>query len=258
MTARKLASLAIAVAFLIGMAVWNFARVPAPIEDGQPKQRLGLMTSLPIYWGEGEGFGDMLADDQHQHWVKEQLERRFELIPLDILSASGSLEPNSDLAGLEFLMLAQPSALAPADFVALDNWVKGGGMLLLFADPMLTEHSEFGLGDRRRPQDIALLGPILTRWGLRQFYDQDQPDALRFISYDSIAIPVHKTGQIEIVPTDAVTCELVSESVIASCVIGQGTALIVSDAAVLEHEADPAISSEALDKLLRSAFKPAR
>ncbi len=216
------------------------------------------MTSLPIYWNEAAGLGEMLADDQHEHWVRQQLEQRFELVPLDILSAPDRLEPNDELADLDLLLLAQPNALAPADFVALDNWVKGGGKLLLFADPMLTEHSEFGLGDRRRPQDMALLGPVLMRWGLPQFYDEDQPDTPRLVTYGDTAIPLHNAGRFEILPAETATCELLSERVIAYCAIGQGSALIVSDAAVLEHEADSAIAGEALEKLLKNAFNSAQ
>ena len=114
MTARKPASFIIAVAFVIGIAVWTFARAPVPDEDTQPKQRLGLMTSLPIYWNEGVGLGDMLADERPEHWVKEVLERRFTLVPLDILAAPDSIDPSDELAGLNLLILAQPNAL-PGD-----------------------------------------------------------------------------------------------------------------------------------------------
>ena len=63
-------------------------------------------------------------------------------------------------------MMIQPRPLSPQENVALDNWVAAGGRLLLFADPALTEDSAFAIGDRRRPQDVVLLSPILARWGL--------------------------------------------------------------------------------------------
>ena len=50
--------------------------------------------------------------------------------------------------------------------------MRGGGRVLLFADPMLTRHSAFALGDRRRPQDVVLLSPILARWRLELQFDE--------------------------------------------------------------------------------------
>ena len=73
------------------------------------------------------------------------------------------------------LLLAQPRALSGPENVALDAWVRGGGHLLLFADPMMTGESRFGIGDRQRPQDVILLSPILNRWCRDPQFDQNQP-----------------------------------------------------------------------------------
>src|SRR5687768_16778288 len=101
----------------------------APVEDSPDLPELGLMGTIPVYWGEASGFGELLAGEGQVHWARAQLEADYRLRPLDTLDAAS-------LAGLDHLMLAQPRALSPAENVALDAWVRDGGKLLLFADPM--------------------------------------------------------------------------------------------------------------------------
>jgi len=139
----------------------------APAADPAELPELGIMGTIPIYWGESAGFGDVLAGKGTPHWAKAQLEAHYRLLPLDMLS------PDS-LDGLDFLLLAQPRALSPAENVALDDWVRAGGRLLLFADPLMTGGSSFPIGDRRRPQDVALISPILDHWGLSMAFDDER------------------------------------------------------------------------------------
>ena len=49
------------------------------------------------------------------------------------------------------LLAIQPRALPAEELVALDNWVRDGGRIVLLADPMLEWPSERPLGDRLRP-----------------------------------------------------------------------------------------------------------
>ena len=51
--------------------------------------------------------------------------------------------------------------------VELDQWVRGGGRLLLLADPMLEWPSERPLGDRLRPPPAFADTGLLAHWGLR-------------------------------------------------------------------------------------------
>lgn len=60
--------------------------------------------------------------------------------------------------------------------VALDDWVRAGGARALFADPLLTFNSRFSIGDRRRPQDVATLSPILTRSARLERDEDAAPD----------------------------------------------------------------------------------
>ena len=132
---------------------------------------LGLYTSLPIAWNESADIGSLLASDGPIHWALPVLKSHGEFVPLDTLAASdGTLPLPQDAT----LVLAQPRPLSPQENVALDDWVRKGGHVLLLADPMLTAESAFAPGDPRRPQDIAMLSPILARWGLELEFDEAQ------------------------------------------------------------------------------------
>jgi hypothetical protein len=215
----------------------------------QERPRLMLFTSLPILWNETPDLAAMLRADAPPHWARRVLEAHYTLVARDTL-----LAPPLDA---RFLLLAQPRPLAPQENVALDDWVRAGGRLLLFADPMLTADSTYTLGDRRRPQDIVLLSPILARWGLELRFDEDQPagehDAAR--ENAGAALPVNLPGQFAPRPGghDA-RCAIVREGLVARCRIGRGRALIVADAALFEPSDADGKRAAALDSLLEAAF----
>ena len=122
---------------------------------------------------------------------------------------------------------------------------------LLFADPLLTAHSAFAVGDPRRPQDVVLLSPILTRWGLELTFAEDQPEGLRVVPGPGPAIPVNLRGGWR---ASAEGCQVEAEGLVATCRIGRGHVVAVADAEVLT-DADPdAIRGPALAALLRRAF----
>lgn len=200
---------------------------PAPEPSARPTSKpvLGLMSSLPIYWGGSGEFGAVLAEDARPGWVRPALEERFTLEPLDTLDTRS-------LAGLSNLLLAQPRPLLPEENVALDAWVRGGGRLLLFADPMLTAHSDFPIGDRRRPQDVVLLSPILRHWGLELVLDTDQPQGPRRVRSGAMTVAVEMAGHFRLLPGGQ--CTLAAEDVLATCNLGRGRATILADAALLD------------------------
>lgn len=229
---------------LLSLATACHADGPAPERQALPE--LGLMGTIPIYWGEAGHFGDVLAGGENPHWARARLEADYRLNPLDTLE-------QSSLKGIDLLLLAQPRALSPAENVALDGWVRGGGHLLLFADPMLTGESRFAIGDRRRPQDVILLSPILDHWGLALAFDEDRPAGPALVGAEGAAIPVNLPGSIEVGGGEADCAILVSE-VLAECRIGQGSALVLADAALLDlHEPHPGAAA-ALDWLAARAF----
>lgn len=184
------------------------------------------MTTLPLYWGEAVEVGELLRDKQATSWVRDALETRFIIDPLDTLD-------DTALAGLDRLVLAQPRALTPEENVALDAWVRRGGRLLLFADPMLTRESRFAIGDRRRPQDVVLLSPILTHWGLALTFDPDQPENERVVEIAGTWLPIAVAGTLSVLPGGS--CEVSGEGVLARCPMGDGSVTVLADAALLDE-----------------------
>ncbi|MFD2135550.1 ABC transporter [Novosphingobium resinovorum] len=166
------------------LAACGQGAVPRP----QGEEVIGLYSSLPIAWNESKDIKGLLADDSAPHWALEILRAQGRAIPLDTLAnAQGGLPlPENGV-----LVLAQPRPLTAQENVALDAWVRGGGRVLLFVDPMLTVHSRFGPGDPRRPQDIAMLSPILARWGLQLQFDDTQEAGERLEG----GIPVNLAGR---------------------------------------------------------------
>lgn len=223
MPAKFLSPLAQILALVLALASAGCRAAPDPDPAPAPP-RLGLMTTLPLYWSEAAGVGELLQNGKTS-WVREALETRYALEPLDTLD-------DASFAGMDRLVLAQPRALSPAENVALDGWVRAGGKLLLFADPMLTRESRFGIGDRRRPQDVILLSPILAHWGLELTLDADQPEEERVVEVFGIALPVALPGALGISPGAA--CEIAGEAIVATCRIGRGTVTVIADAAVLD------------------------
>ena len=207
-----------------------WALVPRGRAETANRPGLALFTSLPLYWAEAPDIATMLAPQGKPHWARTALEGDYVLRPLDALDDLPEETRN--------LLMAQPRPLSPAENVALDTWVRGGGHLLLFADPALTEESEFALGDRRRPQDTVLLSPILTRWGLTLEFVEDQPLGERSVAVGGAQLPVNLPGRLA--ATAAGSCNLAAGGLVARCPIGQGRVTVIADAALFEHRDHPA------------------
>lgn len=237
---------ALAAAALLALLVAGCDRAPAapaPQESAVPREKLGLMTSLPIYWPLGAGVADIAAGRAPVPWQRAALEQAFVLEPLDTLSPIPGLTPDAPetdpLAGLDRLAVIQPRGLSPADNVALDDWVRGGGRLLLVLDPLLTGEYDLPLGDPRRPADTALIPPVVARWGLKVSVPSADTPESDYGTRDlpgGIALPFAQPGQIEILPDGARTCALANgQSIMATCRIGKGRVTLLADAALFEH-----------------------
>ncbi|GEN99142.1 hypothetical protein NSE01_09750 [Novosphingobium sediminis] len=206
-----------------------------------PPPTLGLFTSLPILWSEADSVSAQLAAPAKPHWARPVLEDGHRLVPLDTL-----LHPEA----VADLVVAQPRPLEPAENVALDAWVRAGGHLLLFADPLLTAESRFALGDPRRPADTVLLGPILSHWGLVLH------EAGEGRENAGTPFPVDAPGEFSSLAEGPRYCRIEQARLIAECRIGKGFALIVADAALLEPADGPdaGTRAQALRSLMRRAF----
>ncbi|QKG70139.1 Gldg family protein [Erythrobacter mangrovi] len=212
--------------------------------DDAPLPALGLFGTISIYWGEESDVADFLDDTGEPDWVRASLEESFELVPLDALE-------DDMLAAMRFLILAQPRPLAPSENVALDRWVRAGGQALIFADPMLTRHSSFPIGDRRRPQDVVLLSPILARWGLELRFDDEQPDTEHWVTHARGSIPTRLAGEFALLPGEgAAACRLSAAGLVARCDIGEGHVTLVADAAVLDGDEAGFVSSDRRDSFV--------
>lgn len=156
---------------------------------------------------------------------------RGRVVPLDTLAGpSGSLPLPSDA----LLVLAQPRPLMPEENVALDAWVRHGGRLLLFADPMLTASSRLPLGDLRGPQWVAMLSPILRHWGLELQFDPAQPAGERMVDVTGTLLPVNSAGRFAV--SRHARCRLQGGAIVAECRIGKGRVLAIADAAVFDGD----------------------
>ncbi len=203
-----------------------------------------LMGTVPLYWGEADGLGELLSGGEYTHWGRAVLERQFNLVPLDFLTTES-------LGGRDFLLMAQPRALAPTENVALDDWVRRGGRLLLLADPMMTGETRFPPGDRRRPQDVALLSPIFTHWGLELLFDADQQAGLGLREVAGRPVPVNLPGAFV---AEEAACVIEGEGLIASCAIGNGRAVLLADAALLDFHNPHTEAAQAVTTLVERAF----
>ena len=190
----------------------------------QRSQPTGLFSTLPLLWAESATIADMLKTPARPHWAKAVLEARGGVVPVDSLA---------QLRGFDTLVMAQPRPLSPEENVALDGWVRGGGRVLLLADPMLTAPSAFALGDRRRPQDVVLISPILARWGLRLDLVDGQPFGQQAQTLFDMAVPVNLPGRFALL--EGAPCTLAAEGLAAECRVGKGRVLAIADAALLEQ-----------------------
>lgn len=212
---------------------------------------VGLFTSLPIYWGENDDIGAIIGGEAETDWVRAVIEQRFAITPLDALEAD-TLDQSTRL------IMAQPRPLAPSENVALDKWVRDGGRLLVFADPMLTRHSEYALGDKRRQQDVVVLSPILTRWGLELFFDEEQAVGERWVKAYDGEFPVNLPGQFRLREAGGEgTCIISETGLLAQCEVGKGRVTLLADAALLDWEGEgdvPAKRTGSLGSLIAASL----
>jgi len=214
--ARGRALAVIAALIIVAAGAAGFAlrgpRPPAPRPAAQ-RPALLLLTSLPLVFGEGfslQGNGSPALN---------ALQSRYQVVPISVT------EPK-ELAKARLLLMAHPLAQPAEDLVALDRWVRGGGRVLLLADPMLEWPSKRPLGDLLRPSPMFMDTGLLGHWGLRL-----DPPAER-------GPKVERLGGFEVL-TDSPGklsggCPISHDRLVAHCRIGRGEAAIVADADLLD------------------------
>ena len=208
-----------AVALLIAFA----ARGPKPLPPRPPAERptLLLLTSLPLMFGEGFSLQDTGSP------AMKALAARYRVVPISVADPA-------ELKKGRLLLMAHPLAQPAEDLVALDEWVRGGGRVLLLADAMLEWPSERPLGDPMRPPPMFMDTGLLSHWGLRL----DAPDGSG-IAWEKLAgfdIVTRSPGRL------SGSCDIAGGGFVARCRIGKGEAVVVADADFLDvrglgHEA---------------------
>lgn len=214
-------------------AVAAGAHNAAPMVPAGPRLRVVLMSSLPLVHGDGVDMHAMIAGKTDPHPLHEQLNAAHDLIVADSLDAAA-------LAGADLVILVQPPALPPETLVAIDDYVRGGGKLLLFADPVLEWHSGKGLGDPLGPLRSSLMSPLLKHWGLELV----DPDLEMVRLRPSGAMLVHP-GRFAVLPgkTGDGGCAVEMDGHVARCRPGKGRAVLVADADLI----DPAMINDSAE-----------
>ena len=219
----------IAAAALAFVANRNAAAPPPPGPEVTAKPTLMLLTTLPLVFGEKfglEGGGSPALS---------ALAMRYKVIPIGIADAP-------TLGHRRLLLMAHPLAQPAEALVDLDRWVRGGGRLLLLADPMLEWHSERPLGDPLRPPPAFADTGLLGHWGLRLDAPDDRGPGARMLGGQTILTvsPGSLVGK----------CAISSDRLVARCRLGRGQATIVADADFLDVDNLDGPTANNLDALL--------
>ncbi len=207
--ARRRALLIGAIGLVVGLAaVLAWTR-------SSPRERpvLLLLSSLPI------AFGELFELEAAGSPVLDALERRYRV---RTIATSSALE----LEQGRLLVMAHPLAQPAEDLVALDAWVRGGGRLLLLADPMLEWADGRPLGDPTRPPPMFMDTGLLAHWGLRLAAPAARGE--RSATLAGSPILTRSPGSL------SGTCPISPDGLVARCAIGKGTVLIVADADFLD------------------------
>jgi len=207
----------------------NRPPVPAarPLAERPP---LMLLTTLPI------AFPEHFALNVPASPVLKALQSRYRVEPISVADA-GELDHG------RLLLMAQPQAQPPEDLVALDDWVRAGGRVLLFADPALEWPSDRPLGSLLRPPYAFADTGLLAHWGLRlQGPDQLGPAEVKI---DGFALSTRSPGKVVATNHD---CSIDSGGFVARCRMGPGEATVIADADFLNSSS--AVEGPSLDVLL--------
>jgi len=211
---RALLLIAAAVAAAAALAFAFQSRGPQ-LAPRAPAQRpvLLLLTSLPLLFGE-----DFSLQSAGSPALKA-LQARYRVEPI-------SVSDPADLGKGRLLLMAHPLAQPAEDLVALDQWVRGGGRVLLLADPQLDWPSRRPLGDPLRPPPMFMDTGLLAHWGLRL----DAPDKAGLRKSELGGYPVLTASPGALYGN----CEISADRLVARCRIGKGAATIVADADLLD------------------------
>jgi hypothetical protein len=214
---RALVFVLIAAVAAAALGIAAIRREPAQLAPRPAAQRptLLLLTSLPLLFNE-----DFSLSGGGSPALK-RLATRYRVAPI-------SVTDTRELAKGKLLLMAHPLAQTAENLVALDEWVRAGGRVLLLADPLLEWPSKRPLGDPLRPPPMFMDTGLLAHWGLQL----DAPDERGAVGrklgrYDVLAVsPGQLSGH----------CAISADRLVAHCHIGKGRATVVADADLLNAD----------------------
>jgi hypothetical protein len=212
-----------AVAFLLAR---HHRAAPPP---AQAKPTLLLLTSLPLIFNEQfslEGGGSPAL---------AALQSRYRVLPI-------SVTDKKELAKGRLLLMAHPLAQPAEDLVALDNWVRAGGRVVLLADPLLEWPSARPIGDPLRPPPMFMDTGLLSHWGLRLDGPDRRGPVMRQLG--GFAVLTVSPGSL------SGSCAISADRLVAHCSVGKGHATVIADADFLDSDRLGPAARRNLDALL--------
>lgn len=226
---RRLAAAALIVALaLIAVMLWQRPDAGPPPRPAGERPPLMLVTSLPLV------FGETMSLQDNGSPALAALETRYRVVPIGITDARS-------LGAGRLLLMAHASAQPAEALVDLDRWVRGGGRVLLLADPRLEWPSERPLGDALRPSPMFMDTGLLGHWGLRLAAPEVRGPAKRMLAGREVLTV--SPGQL------SGGCEI-EDGFLAHCQIGKGKATVIADADFLNVDVLGAGARHNLDALL--------
>jgi hypothetical protein len=228
---RALLIVALAAIAAAAVALVDEAAAPKPLPARSPGDRptLLLLTSLPLV------FGEDFSLRHNGSFALNALERRYRVVPISVADPA-------ELKKGKLLLMAHPLAQPAEDLLALDQWVRRGGRLLLLADPMLEWPSERPLGDPLRPPPMFMDTGLLAHWGLRLDTPEQRGEKARKLG--GFTVVTDSPGEL------FGGCRISPDRLVAHCRIGSGQATIVADADLLDAERLGPGASSNLDGLI--------
>ncbi|MGZ8998502.1 MAG: DUF4350 domain-containing protein, partial [Allosphingosinicella sp.] len=226
-----------------GLRFYDALLIGEEQQEAAVKPDVMLMTALPLIWGETGPF-DPASRPASSYLA---LKREFKVMPLDFLD-------KSTLGAGRLLLLAHPRALAPEELVALDDWVRQGGRVLILTDPWLSWPTKLPLGDARRPPPAGLLGPLLDHWGVVV----EAPESGRLVRVRHVTeqgvrrLTMAAPGRFRIKAQSCAT----GPYYMARCRVGEGEAILIADADLMRDDLWRAPGPMGDKRAARSADNP--
>lgn len=206
---------------LIVVIVTTIAIFSISDNDTESSEKIALISSIPLILGEVD-VEQMARGESNPSAAYLSLKKQYDIVALDAI--------DDRLSQFNLLLMAQARPLSASELVALDKWVREGGAIIILSDAALQWHSEYALGDKRRPIFASLLSPLFAYWGLEQLLLLDNPDE-QILSMDDYRITTVTPSEWALIDNDAkdVDCKLSDNKLEADCRVGKGRAILIGD-----------------------------